>query len=129
MWWDGSHDWSAAMELCQGMDEEPTESFCFGSKEKTDKDDTIVSVFYRPPDQKEHIDDDLHRQVEAALYLQTLFLMGEFNRSHICCRDNTAGYKESRRFMEFIEDNLGGEYIVTSNNPRTKLGKLKPRRN
>ncbi|GAB0189075.1 hypothetical protein GRJ2_001372800 [Grus japonensis] len=35
-----------------------------------------------------------------------LVLMGDFNNPDICWRDNTAGHKQSRRFLECIDDNF-----------------------
>ena len=32
--------------------------------------------------------------------------MGDFNHPNICWRDNTAGHKQSRRFLECIDDNF-----------------------
>ncbi|GAB0203516.1 hypothetical protein GRJ2_002817200 [Grus japonensis] len=32
--------------------------------------------------------------------------MGDFNHPDICWRDNTAGHKQSRRFLECIDDNF-----------------------
>ncbi|GAB0187556.1 hypothetical protein GRJ2_001220900 [Grus japonensis] len=32
--------------------------------------------------------------------------MGDFNHSDICWRDNTARHKQSRRFLECIDDNF-----------------------
>lgn len=29
--------------------------------------DTVASVYYRPPDQKEKVDEDFYKQVEVAL--------------------------------------------------------------
>ncbi|PKU32048.1 dtw domain-containing protein 2 [Limosa lapponica baueri] len=32
--------------------------------------------------------------------------MGDFNHPNICWRDNTAGHKQSRRFLERVDDNF-----------------------
>jgi len=32
--------------------------------------------------------------------------MEDFNHPNVCWRDNTAGHKSSKRFLECIEDNL-----------------------
>ncbi|GAB0176597.1 hypothetical protein GRJ2_000124900 [Grus japonensis] len=32
--------------------------------------------------------------------------MGDFNHPNICWRDNTAGHKQSRRFLECVDDNF-----------------------
>lgn len=33
-------------------------------------------------------------------------MQGNINHSHICQGDNTAGHRQSRRFLECIEDNF-----------------------
>ncbi|GAB0180838.1 hypothetical protein GRJ2_000549100 [Grus japonensis] len=37
---------------------------------------------------------------------ETLVLMRDFNDPDICWRDNTAGHKQSRRFLECVSDNF-----------------------
>jgi len=32
--------------------------------------------------------------------------MGDFNHPDICWRDNTAGHKQSRRFLDYIDNNF-----------------------
>ncbi|KAK4816349.1 hypothetical protein QYF61_015663 [Mycteria americana] len=103
-WWDGSHDWSIAMEgyrlfrkdrkgrggrfslcvsvhlecmeLCLGIEKELMESLWVRIKEKTGKGDSIVCVFYRPPNRKERVDEVLYRQIVTASHSQALVLMG-----------------------------------------------------
>ncbi|GAB0182153.1 hypothetical protein GRJ2_000680600 [Grus japonensis] len=135
MWWDGSCDWSVGMEgyrlfrkdrqgrqgegvtlylsdqlecmeLNLGMDEEPTESLWVRIKGKAGTGDTIVGVCYRPPDQEDRADDVPYRQIGAASCSQALVLMGDFNHPNICWRGNTAGHKQSRRFLEYVYDNF-----------------------
>ncbi|GAB0176265.1 mitochondrial enolase superfamily member 1 [Grus japonensis] len=48
----------------------------------------------------------LYRQIGAAAHSQALVLMGDFNHSDICWRDNTAGHKQYRGFLECIDDNF-----------------------
>ncbi|GAB0209103.1 mitochondrial enolase superfamily member 1 [Grus japonensis] len=94
------------MEFCLGMDDEPTESLWIRIKERTVKDDIVVGVCYRPPDQKEQADELLYRQIGTASSLQALILVGDLNQPNICWRDNTAGHKQSRRFLECIDDSF-----------------------
>ncbi|KAK4830111.1 LOW QUALITY PROTEIN: hypothetical protein QYF61_008538 [Mycteria americana] len=88
-WWDGSHDWSVAMEgyrlfkkdrlgrpavalylrgqlecleLCLGMDERPTETLWVRIKERTGKGDIVAGICYRPPNQLEQVDKALYRE-------------------------------------------------------------------
>lgn len=45
------------MELCVGIEEELMENLCVRIKERTDKEEHIVRVYYRPPDQEEQVDE------------------------------------------------------------------------
>ena len=64
----------------------------------------MVGVCYRPPDQDDEADEALHRQIGAASHSQTIVLMGDFNHPDICWKDNTAGHKKSRKFLECVDD-------------------------
>ncbi|GAB0209553.1 hypothetical protein GRJ2_003421000 [Grus japonensis] len=132
-WWDGSYDWSVGMEgyrlfrkdrqgrqgggvalyindqlecmdLHLGMDEELTKSLWVRIKGRAG--DIIVGVCYRPPDQGDQADEALYRQIGAASCSQALVLMGDFNHPNIYWRGNTAGHKQSRRFLESTDDNF-----------------------
>ncbi|GAB0188484.1 hypothetical protein GRJ2_001313700 [Grus japonensis] len=94
------------MELCLGMDEEPDKNLQVKIKGRAGTGDTIVGVCYRPPNQEDQKDKALYRQIGAASRSQALVLMGDFNHSNICWRDNTARHKQSRRFLECIDDNF-----------------------
>ncbi|GAB0209793.1 hypothetical protein GRJ2_003445000 [Grus japonensis] len=135
MWWDGSYEWSVGMEgyrlfrkdrqgrrgggvdlyvsdqlecmeLHLGMDEEPTESLWVRIKGSTGTGDIIAGVCYRPPNQEDQVDEALYRQIGAASRSQALVLMGDFNHPDICWRGNTAGHKQSRKFLECTDDNF-----------------------
>ena len=66
----------------------------------------IVGVCYRQPNQEDGADEALYRQIGAASCSQALVLMGDLNHPDICWRDNTAGHKQSRRFLECVDDNF-----------------------
>ncbi|GAB0176447.1 mitochondrial enolase superfamily member 1 [Grus japonensis] len=135
MWWDSSYDWSVGMEgyrlfrkdrqgrrgggaalylndqlecmeLHLGMDEEPTESLWVRIKGRAGAGDIIAGVCYRPPDQGDRADETLYRQIGAASCSQALVLMGDFNHPDICWRDNAAERKQSRKFLECVDDNF-----------------------
>ncbi|GAB0182918.1 hypothetical protein GRJ2_000757100 [Grus japonensis] len=74
--------------------------------EETLQSDLIVGICYRPPNQEDQADEALYRQIGTASHSQALVLMGDFNHPNICWRDNTAGHKQSRRFLECIDDNF-----------------------
>ncbi|KAF1487044.1 hypothetical protein FQV17_0000336, partial [Megadyptes antipodes antipodes] len=61
---------------------------------------------YRPPDQEDQADEALYRWIGAASRSQALVLMGDFNHPDVCWRDNTAGHKQSGRFLECVDDNF-----------------------
>ncbi|GAB0182786.1 hypothetical protein GRJ2_000743900 [Grus japonensis] len=134
-WWDSSYDWSVGMvgyrlfrkdrqgrrgggialytndqlecmELRLGMDEEPTESLWVRIKGRTGAGDIIAGVCYRPPDQGDRADEAFYRQIGAASRSQALVLMGDFNHPDICWRDNAAERKQSRKFLECVNDNF-----------------------
>ncbi|GAB0206583.1 mitochondrial enolase superfamily member 1 [Grus japonensis] len=94
------------MELHLGMDEEPTESLWVRIKGRAGAGDIIAGVCYRPPDQRDRVDEALYRQIGAASCSQALVLMGDFNHPDICWRDNTAEHKQSRKFLECVDDNF-----------------------
>ncbi|PKK26128.1 DTW domain containing 2 [Columba livia] len=133
-WWDGSCDWGVGMEghrlfregrqgrrggsvtfyvndylecmeLCLGMDEELTKSL---QVRRTGTGDIIVGVCYRPPNQEDQVDEALYGQMGAASHSQAMVLTGDFSYPNICWRDNTAGYKHSRRFLECV----GGSFLL-----------------
>ncbi|GAB0187691.1 hypothetical protein GRJ2_001234400 [Grus japonensis] len=134
-WWDSSYDWSVGMEgyrlfrkdrqgrqgggialyandqleymeLHLGMEEEPTESLWVRIKGRAGAGDIIVAFCYRPPDQGDRAGEALYRQIGAAPRSQALVLMGDFNHPDICWRDNAAEHKQSRKFLECVDDNL-----------------------
>lgn len=65
-----------------------------------------MCVCYRPPDQEEQVDGALYRQIEAASHLHDLVLMGNFKHPVMCWRDNRAGHKQTRRYLEHIHSNF-----------------------
>ncbi|KAJ7416114.1 glycerol kinase [Pitangus sulphuratus] len=73
---------------------------------QTSKGDTVVGVCYRPPEQEEEVNEAFYRQLEAASQSQALVLVGDFNYSDICWRNNTVKHKQSKRFLESIDDNF-----------------------
>jgi len=135
MWWDSSQDWNAFMdgcvlfrkdrsirqgggvalyvteqleyiELCLRVDEEQMESLWVRIKGQAHTGDTVVGVYYRPPDQKKEADHAFYRQLKVTSQSQGLVLMGEFNHPDICWEDHTARHTQSRRFLQSIDDNF-----------------------
>ncbi|PKU30860.1 dtw domain-containing protein 2 [Limosa lapponica baueri] len=88
------------------MDEESTKSLWVKIKGRAGTGDITVEVCYRLPDQDDWVDEALYRKIGAASCSQTLLLMGDFNHPNICWRDNTAGHKQSKKFLECVDDNF-----------------------
>ena len=65
-----------------------------------------VEVCYRPPNQDEETDELFYKQLAEAVQLPALVLMGDFNFPNICWKYNLAQKKQSRRFLEYMEDNF-----------------------
>ena len=95
-----------SMELCLGSGDQLTESLWVRVKGRTAMGDITVEICYTPPDQEDSVDEVLYRQIETASCLQALVLMGNFNHPDICWRNGTAQHKESRRFLNCVEDNF-----------------------
>lgn len=66
-------------------------------------DAVIVSIFYSPPDQEE-VDEAFIKKMEESASSKTLVLMGHFIKPGICWKDNTAGRKQSWKFLDCTWD-------------------------
>jgi len=132
-WWDSLHDWNAVIdgyiifkkdrstkrvggvaldvreqleciELCLGADEEQVESLWVRIKGQAHTGDSVVGVYYRPPDQEEEVDEAFYRQLEVVSLPQALVLLEDFNHPDICWEDHTDRHTQSRRFLRSIDD-------------------------
>jgi len=74
------------------MDEERGKSLWVRIKGQVNTGDTIVGVYYRPPDQEEAVNEAFYRHLKAASQSQTLVLIEDFNHPVTCWKDNTAGH-------------------------------------
>ena len=52
------------------------------------------------------MDEALYRHIGAAPHSQALVLTGDFNHAGVCWWDNTAGHKQSKRFLDCLDDNF-----------------------
>jgi len=77
------------------------------------KGNLVMGVYYRPPDQGKPTDEAFFLQVQEALRSQSLVLLGDFNHPNICWKSSTASGRQSRRFLECIEDNFLSQIIDT----------------
>lgn len=91
------------MEFCLRMDEKQIVNLWVRIKEKIGKVNTGCVTCYGPPDQEHQPDKDFYRQIGEASCLQALVLMGDFNYP-ICWWENRAGHKQSRKFLECVDD-------------------------
>ncbi|KAF4796460.1 hypothetical protein TURU_083974 [Turdus rufiventris] len=60
----------------------------------------------RLPEQEEEVDEAFYKQLEVASQFQALVLVGDLNYPNVFCRNNTEKDKQSRRFLESIDDNF-----------------------
>ena len=65
-------------------------------KGQAGKGDTVVGVYYRPPDQDEEADEAFQKQLDVASHSQALVLMGDFNYPDICWISSMARHVWSR---------------------------------
>ncbi|GAB0207545.1 hypothetical protein GRJ2_003220200 [Grus japonensis] len=132
-WWDDSRDWSAAMDGYKlfrrdrqgrrgsGVALYVRECFdCIEPKDcddkveclwvrmrgKANKADILLGVCYRPPNQDEEAAEAFYKGLEEVSQSLALVLMGDFNLPDVCWKYNTAERKQSRRFLECVEDNF-----------------------
>ncbi|KAK4824986.1 hypothetical protein QYF61_022512 [Mycteria americana] len=139
-WWDESHDWSAAIDgyrlfrrgrqgrrgrgialyikkwiECEDLSlknsHEQVESLWVRIRNRGNKGNLVVGVYYRPPNLGEPIDEAFLLHLQEALCLQALILLGDFNHPDICWKSSTASYRQSRRLLEYIEDNFLSQRI------------------
>lgn len=73
---------------------------------KAKKTDIVVGVCYRLPNQDEEGDEIFYKQLGEVSQLLALVLMGDFSLPVVCWKYNTAERKQSRRFLDCVEDNF-----------------------
>jgi len=132
-WWDYSHNWSAAMDgyklfrrdrqrrkntgvtlyvrecfNCPEFDDgnDSVEYLCVRVRGKANKADIVVGVYYRPPNQDEEADEIFYKHLGEVSGLLALVLVADFNFPDVCWKYNRADRKQSRRFLECVEDNF-----------------------
>ncbi|GAB0180200.1 hypothetical protein GRJ2_000485300 [Grus japonensis] len=127
-WWDDLHNWSAAMDGYKlfrrarhgrrGSGVALYVRECFDCLEldnsdervrirgKANKADIMVGVCYRPPNREEEADEIFYKQLGEVSQSLALVLVGDFNLPDVCWKYNTAERKQSRRFLECVEDNF-----------------------
>ncbi|KAM9590503.1 uncharacterized protein ACIBXB_005763 [Morphnus guianensis] len=132
-WWDDSHDWSAAMDGyklfrrdrqgrrgggvavyvrecfdCTELHDSDDKVECLWvrMRGKANKADIVLGVCYRPPDQVEETDESFYKRLAVVSESCARVLVRDFNFPDVCWKYNTAVSKQSRRFLECVEDNF-----------------------
>ncbi|RMC06743.1 hypothetical protein DUI87_16189 [Hirundo rustica rustica] len=132
-WWDESHSWSTALdgyklfrrdrkgrrgggvalyigEALVAMEiktnDSEVECLWVRIKGKANKADILLGVCYRPPKQEEEVDNLFYQQLENISGSPAHVLVGNSNLPDICWELNTAEKRQSRKFLECMEDNL-----------------------
>ena len=75
-------------------------------RRKANKADILLGVYYRSCNQAEEVDEVFYKRIAEVLQLLALVLVGDFNLLDICWKYNTAERKQSRKFLECVEDNF-----------------------
>ena len=73
-------------------------------KGKASKADIMVGCCYRAPNQHEEAEGIFYKQLGEVSQSLGLVLVGDFNLPDVCWKYNTAERKQSRRFLECVED-------------------------
>ena len=66
----------------------------------------MAGVCYRLPNWGEPVDEAFLLQLQEVSHLQALVLMGDFSRPDICWDRAMPGGRQSKRFLETVEDNF-----------------------
>ncbi|TRZ10901.1 hypothetical protein HGM15179_016203 [Zosterops borbonicus] len=83
-------------------------------KGRANKADIILGVCYCPPNQEEEVDNLFYKQLETVSGSSALVLVGDFNLPDICWELNAAEKRQSRKFLECMDDNFLSQ-LVESN--------------
>jgi len=103
--------WIECEELSLKYSHEQVESLWVRIRDGGSKGSLVVGVSYRPPHQGEPSNEAFFLQFQEALCLQFLVVLGDFNHCDICRKSSTASCRQSRRFLECIEDNCLSQVI------------------
>jgi len=75
-------------------------------RRKANKADILLRICYRPSNQDEEVDEVFYKRLAEVSQSLALVLVGDFNLPVICWKYNTAERKQSRRFLECVEENI-----------------------
>ncbi|RMB92461.1 hypothetical protein DUI87_31103 [Hirundo rustica rustica] len=150
-WWDESRGWSTARDgyklfrrdrkgqrgggvalyIKRALDtigietnEDGVERLWVRIKGKANKADVLLGVCYRPPSQEEEVDNLFYKQLRNVSGSSARVLVGDFNLPDICWELNTAERRQSRKFLECMEDNFLSQLVGEPTRGRTVLDLL-----
>jgi len=98
--------WIDCEELCLRNSHDQVENLWVNIKDQSSKGHVGAGVCYRPPDQEEAVDKAFLLQLQEVSRSLAPVLMGDFNHPHISWDSGMAVSRQSRRFLESVEDNL-----------------------
>ncbi|RMB94728.1 hypothetical protein DUI87_28841 [Hirundo rustica rustica] len=111
-------------EFKRGIETNDSEVEWVRIKGKANKADIPLGACYHPPSQKEEVDSLIYEQLENVSGSSALVLVGDFNLPDICLEPNTAEKKQSKKFLECMEDNFfvtAGGNLVTAHEEKAEV--------
>lgn len=82
----------------------------------------MVGVCYTPPKQDEEADAIFYKEMGEVSQSPAHFLLHDFDLLENCCKYNTAVRKQSKRFLECVEDNFQAQLVRDPAREGTPLG-------
>jgi len=73
---------------------------------KANKADVLLGVCSRAPSRDEEADEAFYKRLAEVSQALALVLVGDLNSPDFCRKYNTAERKQSRRFLECVEENF-----------------------
>ena len=89
-----------------GVEKDKVECLWVRIRGKACRGDILVGVCYRPSNQDEEMDEAFCEQLAEVVRLPALVLVGDFNFPDTCWKYNTVQRKQSKRFLECVEDSF-----------------------
>ena len=74
----------------------------------------MIGVYYRLPDQVEHVDEAFYFQLQEASQSQALVLLEVFNHPNICYISSMVSCRQPKRLLEGTEDNFLSQVIYVA---------------
>ncbi|TRZ14383.1 hypothetical protein HGM15179_012724 [Zosterops borbonicus] len=100
------------MGQCIETNEDGVECLWVRIKGEANKADIVLGVCYRPPNQEEEVDNLFYKQLENVSGSSALVLVGDFKLPDISWELNTAEKRQSRKFLECMDDNFLSQLVL-----------------